>query len=183
MAEHLIALVCTHDIPSPALSSILAAGYRKAQGLSSPESLVILSESSKASLHALRDESVTRPPVELSAQSPFLGWSIDAVADFLLENAKGSCIDQLVFLIADEKTAEDGSTLLMVQNTLHEKGPVPHSVRISADAANTAPVAVSVGSMSVMELASLVEEDGVYRGGRGPPPKKGGPAPRKALGS
>ena len=57
------------------------------------------------------------------------------------------------------------------------------TVRVAADFANTVSVAMSMATMGANELLSLVDEDGVYRGGpnRGNPPQKGGDAPRKQL--
>ena len=165
------------------LSSIFASGYRRAEEIDTPASLIILNERTRSSIHGL--ESVTQVPFELSTKSPFLGWDVNEVARFLLENASGSHVSSEVFLIADEQTAEDRSTLLMVQNSresFDNDNRVLRTVRVGADFINIEPVAVSVGSKSVNELLSIVDEDGVFRGGRGPPPKQGGPAPRKRLG-
>jgi hypothetical protein len=56
------------------------------------------------------------------------------------------------------------------------------SLRLASRQANAPIVAMQVGSGSLEELKSNSDEDGVYRGSTGPPPKKGEAAPRKKLG-
>lgn len=104
------------------------------------------------------------------------------------ENADGSIVDPCVFLTANEETAEDGGTLLLVQSSGKEQNedhPALYHVRVAADYVNTEAVTVSVATKDVGELLSLVDRDGVYRGGRGGKddhrPKKGGKAPKKQL--
>lgn len=104
------------------------------------------------------------------------------------ENADGSVVDPRVFLIADEKTAKDEDTLLLVQSSGKEQNEDHfglHHVRVAADYANTEAVALSVATKDVEGLLGLADGEGVYRGGRGgrdhQPPKKGGKAPRKQL--
>jgi hypothetical protein len=130
-----------------------------------------------AELQKYTEDSVTKPPVE-SLQYPFLGWDISKIARFLQENALNTVVDYTTFLVADEKTTSDEDTLLLVYNIDNSQ----ESIRLSAAYANSEAVSVSVATKDVGELRSLADDDGVYRGGpRGPPPKKGGKAPRKQL--
>lgn len=131
---------------------------------------------------------MTHPPIESPFRSPFLGWSIRDVAQFLNENADGSIVDSRVFLIADEETTRDGDTLLLVQSSGQgedEDRLALKCVRVAAEHVNTEAVAVSVATKDVEELLSSVDGDWVYRGRRGGrdghKPKKGGKAPKKQL--
>lgn len=98
-------------------------------------------------------------------------------------------MDSTLFLVADEKTSEDGNTLVLVKvqtSDQHTDELDFKSVRLAAEFANTSSVAVSVGSTSIEEMLSLiVSKDEVYRAGRDRPgwrpPQKGGPAPRKQF--
>ena len=82
-------------------------------------------------------------------------------------------------LIADKQTAED-KTVLLVKCP---RGTTDiESLRLASSQANAPVVAMQVGCGSLAELRSNAGDDGVYRGGSGPPPKKGEPAPRKKLG-
>ena len=171
------------------LSSILTAAYQKATEIKSPPALVVLAETSREALHQYNNDSVTRPPIDSSFQSPFLGWDIRSVAQFVRDNAKGSMVDPGVFLIADEKTVEDGETLLLVQSTdlEQEQGKDPftlESVRVAGEDASIEAVAVSVATKDVAELVSLVDGNGVLRASSSTPqPRKGGKAPKKQIGS
>lgn len=132
---------------------------------------------------------MTHTPIERSFTSPFLGWSADDVARFLTENAEGSIVEPELFILADEKTAEDGNTLLLVQvqrKERYEGGFTLKTVRLAAEFVNTEAVAVSIGAKGLDELLIMVDEDGVCRGARGDshrpqPPKKGGEAPKKQM--
>ena len=113
-----------------------------------------------------------------SLQYPFLGWDIGKIAQFLQENTSDTIVDYTTFLVADEKTALDEDTLLLV----YDVEGLQESIRLSACFANSEAVSVSVATKDVGELWTLADEDGVYRGGpQHPPPKKGGKAPRKRL--
>ena len=97
---------------------------------------------------------------------------------FLREYATGTVVDESVFLVADGRTVENES-LLLVQS-LH--GDPMHCVRLAAEYVNTKAVAVAVAATGVQELRRLVDGDGVFRGGGdNPSPRKGGEAPRKQL--
>lgn len=131
---------------------------------------------------------MTYPPVESPLKSPFLGWSIRDATQLLSENADGSIVDWRVFLVADEETAKDGDALLMVQNVGQGEDDklALKCVRLAAEHVNAEAVAVSVAIKDVEELLSLVDGNGVYRGGMGgrdshQSPKKGGKAPKKQL--
>lgn len=160
------------------ISSILTTAYNASEKIDSPPSLVLLSESNRDALLQYTYNSVSQPPIEGSFESPFLGWEIEKIAGFLNENAQGTVVDQTVFVVADGQTAEDEDTLLLVHNL---DGSL-QSVRVSAAYGSMEAVSVSVATKDLNELRSLVDDDGVYRGGRrGQPPLKGGRAPRKQL--
>jgi uncharacterized protein (UPF0210 family) len=130
-----------------------------------------------AELQKYTEDSVTMPPVE-SLQYPFLGWDIGKIAQFLQEDASETVVDYTTFLVADEKTASDEDTLLLVYSIEDSL----ESIRLSASYANSQAVSVSIATTDVGELRSLSDEDGVFRGGpQRPPPRKGGEAPRKQL--
>ncbi|KAL1863327.1 hypothetical protein Plec18170_000161 [Paecilomyces lecythidis] len=185
MGESLIAIAAICDISSATFSSILKVAYNEADRLDSPASLVLLREATKNSIHRYTRDSVTFPPIEDSFTSPFLGWSAHDIARFLSENAEGTIVDPGVFLIADDKTAEDRGTLLLVQvqdEKLQGGGFELKKVRLAAEFVNTETVAVSVAAKGVDELLSITDGDGVFRGGtRSNPPRKGGATPRKQL--
>ncbi|KAI9927081.1 hypothetical protein ASPWEDRAFT_46564 [Aspergillus wentii DTO 134E9] len=174
MSESLIPLIITHEVHPQTLSSILINAYRKATEIKSPPTIILLTETSKEAIQAYNYDSITHPPID-SFKSPFLGWDLPKVAQFLTENAKKSRVDAWVFLIADEKTAEDGETLLLAQSDSNGL----KSVRVTGEDVNTEAIAVSVATKDVGELITLVGEDGVYRSGYSK--KKGGSAPRKQL--
>lgn len=147
--------------------------------------LILLTETSRQSIHHYTRDSVTRTPVEPSLISPFLGWSVQDVARFLAQSADGSIVEPGLFLIADKKTAEDGNTLLLAQVQSQKRddgGLTLKAMRLAAEFVNTEAVAVSIGTKGVDELLNMVDGDGVFRGGKGTqPPKKGGDAPKKQM--
>ncbi|RAL12494.1 uncharacterized protein BO97DRAFT_405440 [Aspergillus homomorphus CBS 101889] len=173
----LIPIICTHEVSSTVIASILSKAYETARKIDSPASLLLLTTTSAADLQQYTEGSATKPPVA-SSPYPFLCWDIGKIARFLCENASMTVVDHSVFLVADEKTAFDEDTLLLVHSV--ENSQV--SIRLSAGYANSQAVSVSVATTDVGELRSLADEDGVYRGGpERPPPIRGGKAPRKQL--
>lgn len=137
--------------------------------LSTHQQRFCFSETTRNSIYQYTRDSVTRTPVESSFTSPFLGWSAHCVAQFLTENVKGSIVEPGLFLLADDKTTDDGDTLLLVQVQRKERdktGSTLKKVRLAAEFANTEAVAVSIGTKAVDELLALVDEDGIFRGGR-----------------
>ncbi|EAL89391.1 conserved hypothetical protein [Aspergillus fumigatus Af293] len=159
----LIPIICTHEVSPTVITSILSTAYK--------------ASTDAAELQDYTDDSVTKLPVE-SLQYPFLGWDIGKIAQFLQENTSDTIVDYTTFLVADEKTALDEDTLLLV----YDVEGLQESIRLSACFANSEAVSVSVATKDVGELWTLADEDGVYRGGpQHPPPKKGGKAPRKRL--
>lgn len=94
-----------------------------------------------------------------------------------------------VFLVADERTGEDGDSLLLVQNPGQAQGhreseTAPKCVRLAAEYVNIQAVAVSIATSGVEELVSLADSDGVFRGGSEggqQPPKKREKAPKKQI--
>ncbi|KNG83908.1 hypothetical protein ANOM_008144 [Aspergillus nomiae NRRL 13137] len=177
MSESLIPIFCLHDIPPQMLTSILTKAYAHAIDINSPPTLLLV-ESTGTALRRYTRDAVTYPPVDSAFKSPFNGWELDDVVRFLREYAMGTVVDESVFLVADGRTVEDES-LLLVQS-LH--GDPMQSVRLAAEYVNTKAVAVAVAATGVQELRSLVDGDGVFRGGGdNPSPRKGGKAPRKQL--
>lgn len=82
------------------------------------------------------------------------------------ENADGNIVDSCVFLIADEKTAED--TLLLVQSSEqgeNEDRLALKCVGVAAEHVNTESVAVSVAIKDVEELLSSVYRDEIIEVG------------------
>ncbi|KAE8337425.1 hypothetical protein BDV24DRAFT_167285 [Aspergillus arachidicola] len=181
MSESLIPIFCLHDVPLQILTTILTKAYAHAIDIQSPPTLLLLEKTGDA-LRRYTHDDVTYPPVDPSFKSPFLGWNLDEVVRFLREYATGTVVDESVFLVADQRTAEDES-LLLVQSFGDEESV--ESVRLDAEYVNTQAVAVAVATTGVQELRSLVDEDGVFRGGSGRGgnlvPRKGGKAPRKQL--
>jgi len=102
----------------------------------------------------------------------------EQISQFLDENATDSILSTRTFVVADQRTAED-STLLLVD--LGSDGF--DMVRVSASQVNVQATCVWVATTSVNELRSIADGDGIFRGGGGPEPKRGGAAPRKQLAS
>ena len=124
----------------------------------------------------------SHPPVTGLSDYPFLAYSVQALADLLDKSDPEPAISSHQFLVADEQTNKD-NTLIFV-DIGYEKNAKPETVRLDATHANAVPIAVQVATMDLNGIRSLVDEDGVYRGGpSGPEPKKGKPAPRKKLGA
>ncbi|KAL5365023.1 hypothetical protein BJX96DRAFT_158423 [Aspergillus floccosus] len=173
-----VPIICTYEVSSTVLTSVLWTAYDASSKIDSPPSLILVMTADAAKLQKhTKDSVITKPPFE-SLQYPFLGWDIGKISQFLQENASKTALDHTTFLVADEKTASDGYTLLLVHNIQDSQ----ESIRLSAGYANSASVSVSVATMDVGELRCLADEDGVYRGGpQRPPPRKGEKAPRKQL--
>lgn len=124
----------------------------------------------------------SHPPITSFSDYPFLAHSIQDLADLLDKSDPEPAISSHQFLVADEQTNED-NTLIFV-DIGYEKNAKPETVRLDATHANAVPIAVQVATMDLNGIRSLVDEDGVYRGGPSDPePKKGKPAPRKKLGA
>ncbi|RJE21645.1 hypothetical protein PHISCL_06021 [Aspergillus sclerotialis] len=173
----LIPIICAYEVSSTVLTSVLSTAYDASSKIDSPPNLVLVTTADAAELQKYTKDTVTKVPVE-SLQYPFLGWDIGKIAQFLQENAPKTALDHTTFLVADEKTASDKDTLLLVYNIEDSQ----ESIRLSAAYANSGAVSLSVATMDVDELRSLADDDGVYRGGpQHPPPQKGGKAPRKQL--
>ncbi|PKX92367.1 uncharacterized protein P174DRAFT_372824 [Aspergillus novofumigatus IBT 16806] len=173
----LIPIICTHEVSPTVITSILSTAYEASSKIDSPPSLILIMTADAAELQKYTEDSVTMPPVE-SLQYPFLGWDIGKIAEFLQEDASETVVDYTTFLVADEKTASDEDTLLLIYSIEDSL----ESIRLCASYANSQAVSVSIATTDVGELWSLADEDGVYRGGpQRPPPRKGGEAPRKQL--
>jgi len=93
------------------------------------------------------------------------------------------------FLVVVKQTAED-MTVLVVKcpweaTEGEDEGGLAmeaQSVRVSSSQANAPVVAMELGCGGIEEMICNADDDGVYRGGRGPAAQEGGPAPRKLLG-
>ncbi|KAL4751920.1 hypothetical protein BDW72DRAFT_79555 [Aspergillus terricola var. indicus] len=173
----LIPIICTHEVSPVVLSTILSIAYEASSKINSPPTLLLLTTADGDDLRKYKKESVTKPPID-TFQSPFLGWDVNKAAQFIQENASKTVVDRTAFLVADDQTTADEGTLLLVHNVEDSL----ETIRVSAEFVNSQAVSVAVATTDIGELRSLADGDGVYRGGRqGPPPKKGGQAPRKQL--
>ncbi|KAL4995743.1 hypothetical protein BDV10DRAFT_173999 [Aspergillus recurvatus] len=173
----LIPIICTHEVSPDVLSTVLSTAYETSTKINSPPSLLLLTTADGDEIRKYKKDSVTKPPVD-PFQSPFLGWDVHKSAQFLQENAAKTVVERTAFLVADDQTTADEETLLLVYNI---EGSL-ETIRVSAEFVNSQAVSVAVATTDIGELRSLADDDGVYRGGRqGPPPKKGGQAPRKQL--
>lgn len=124
----------------------------------------------------------SHPPISDLSDYPFLSRSVQDLADVLEKSDSEPAISAHQFLVADEQTNQD-KTLIFV-DIGYEKNARPEIVRLDATHANAVPIAVQVATMDLNGIRSLLDGDGVYRGGpSGPEPKKGKPAPRKQLGA
>ena len=165
-------------IKTKTLSSILREAYDEKPD--SPPNIFVVSESGL--LTDPENAQPSHPPISDLSDYPFLSRSVQDLADLLEKSDPEPAISSHQFLVADEKTNED-STLIFV-DIGYEKNARPETVRLDATHANAVPIAVQVATMDLNGIRSLLDEDGVYRGGpSGPEPKKGKPAPRKKLGA
>lgn len=157
------------------LSTIFSIAYEASSKINSPSSLLLLTTADPDELRKYKKDSVTNPPID-TFQTPFLGWHVKKTAQFIQENASKTVVDRTTFLVADDQTAADKGTLLLVYSVSLE------TIRVSAEFVNSQAVSFAVATTDIGELRTLADDDGVYRGGRqGRPPKKGGQAPRKLL--
>lgn len=166
-------------IAAKVLSAILATAYKNSPDTA--PSLVIVNSRSPSSF----SETASVAPVADIDAHQFLSEEPAALATFLEKHTPGTEISEYHFLVADEQTIED-QTLLLTETGLMSNKPAEHvqTMRLSAEHANAIPVALGVATMDMEGLRDLVDEDGVYRGGRSNGGViRGGPAPRKQLGS
>ncbi|KMP04232.1 hypothetical protein CIHG_04991 [Coccidioides immitis H538.4] len=168
----LIPIICTYDVEPSVLSSIVETAYTKSEDTS--EALLVLSDTSRPAIQRYTVDDFTRPPVDQSFKSPFIGWSLERIAKFLKDNADDTAVGCYYFLVADERTSADNS-LLFVDTLFNEsedegddedKAPdEPLTVRLAPEFVNSYTVAIAIGSMGTNELVDETDEDGVYRGG------------------
>ena len=88
---------------------------------------------------------------------------MEDLISFIDTNFVDSGISTNEFLIADERTIED-KTLPFVDRCF-EPDSIPITVRLDASRANAMPVAIQVATMGTAEICTLVDKDGVFRGG------------------
>ena len=158
------------------LSRIIQTAYNGAP--ESPPGLFLLTESGPINHRDTAEPS--QPPIPEISGYPFLSHSIDELAAFLDSyNTPEKAISSHQFLVADQQTIEDGSLFFVDRG--YDPATAPETVRLDAAQVNAIPVAVQIGSLSINEIRTLVDQDGVFRGGSGQP-RRGGPAPRKQLG-
>ncbi|BCR84393.1 uncharacterized protein ACHE_11795A [Aspergillus chevalieri] len=160
MSEPLISVVCTANIPPTILSTILTNTYDN-----DPEcepALILLSTNSKSDWEAYTLDSATQAPVTESFVSPFVGMTVQQIARCLRANASGTLLSETYFYVADERTAED-QTLLLVEVEGEDVEGL-RSVRVSGECANPDGVALTVGTIGFEEIESLIGDDGVYHG-------------------
>ncbi|KAE8353460.1 hypothetical protein BDV28DRAFT_148039 [Aspergillus coremiiformis] len=161
MDDPLVSIICTADVTSSTLSNILDTAYRR--DLEGPPSLILLSANDSSGLSQLTEESASQPPIVEPFASSFTGMAITDVALFLHGSAQDTVISTHFFFIADAQTATDQSLLLVQINW--DDPTVIQTVRVAAEHANREAVSLTMGITGVNELRSLVDEDGIYRGG------------------
>ena len=94
--------------------------------------------------------------------SPFVGMTVQQVAGCLRANASGTLLSETSVFVADERTAEDQTLLLVEIEGDGVEGL--RSVRVAGECANPDGVALTVGTIGFEEIESLVGDDGVYHG-------------------
>lgn len=169
---------CLLTIKNKTLSSIIRTAYDEKPD--SPPNILVLS--GPGLLNDPGNAQPSLPPITDFSDYPFLGRSVQDLADLLDKSDPEPAISSHQFLIADEQTNED-RTLIFVDRG-YEDDATPETVRLDDVHANAVPIAVQVATMDIEGLRSIVDDDGVFRGGSsGPEPKKGKPTPRKKLGA
>lgn len=143
------------------LSNILSTAYEKEPDCE--PSLILLSTDSKAAWAQYTLDSATQPEISESFVTPFLGMTVESVVRYIYENGAGTIVNTRYVLIADERTAKD-STLVLVEIDF-DNPEILESVRIAGEYANVEAVTLTVKGGGMEELQSLVDGDGVYRGG------------------
>ncbi|KAA8913464.1 hypothetical protein FN846DRAFT_916114 [Sphaerosporella brunnea] len=177
MAERMIPIICVAEVPAAVLSDILTTAYT--DNVDCLPSLVLIPDAPALSKPDIGAEP-TQLPIANITSYPFLSHSIASIVKYLRENAPGS-VDPDHVLIADAQTIAD-KTLLFV-DCAYDMDISPEeakTVRLSAEKANTIPVAIAVATMGIDEVVAIADQDGVFRGT--PAPRRGGPAPRMQLG-
>lgn len=150
-----------------------------------PPLVRLLSDTAHSALQGYKVDSYTRPPIDKSFKSPFIGWDIVKIGQFLEDNAQDTAVEYYYFLIADERTNSDKSLLFVdalfsdsEENGDDEYGcepwELPLRVRLAPEFVNGYPAVIAVGCMGTNELACDVDEDGVYRGESWEPPAEDG---------
>ncbi|KAF2669834.1 hypothetical protein BT63DRAFT_423814 [Microthyrium microscopicum] len=166
-----IPLFCIEKISADRLTTILTLAYE-----GSPDTdpdIIFINDLDIPSGPEPKDPSLSIPAIN---EYPFLGKTTTELGAFITKFPEDWSLFHDIFLVADKQTAENDS-LLLVQNLEPEE-----TVRLAAEHANAIPIAIRVATMDIGGVQSLVDEDGIYRGGRsGGQVKKGGPAPRKQL--
>lgn len=86
------------------------------------------------------------------------------IARCLRANVSGTLLSETFFFIADERTTEDQTLLLVEVEGKGEGVEGLRSVRVAGECANPDGVALTVGTIGFEEIESLVGDDGVYHG-------------------
>lgn len=169
------------------LSNILQTAYD--ENSDSPPNILLLSKPSLLT-DPQNAPQPSHPPIAdfPSDNYPFLARSVQDLANLLSESDPEPAISSHQFLVADEQTNEDNTLIFVDRGYDEDNAAKPETVRLDAAHANTIPISVQVATLDLEGVRSLVDVDGVYRGGSSssgggrPEPKKGKPAPRKRLG-
>ncbi|KAI1257721.1 hypothetical protein MGN70_000765 [Eutypa lata] len=173
--------------PLQTLTELLESAY--AEGPDSPDSLLLVLDKKTIPSAEGKNVPATVLPVSTGPGPDFYGATIASLVAHVQETAGKGPISGSYFLVVDQQTPEDKTVLLVkcpkdaVERDDQSNPKVEiESLRLATGQANAPVVAMQVGSGSFAELEDNVAEDGVYRGGKGPSPKEGQPAPRKKLG-
>lgn len=110
----------------------------------------------------------TCPPVN-SFHSPFLGWTVEALNDFVESNVHAKePLNEKFYVVLDEETATSGNSCLLVENVVERRrrfseqrlSPTPgydddekiKSVRSSFEEALQSVSALDISSMDMQEM-------------------------------
>ncbi|KAK1752168.1 hypothetical protein QBC47DRAFT_363751 [Echria macrotheca] len=156
MDMHLVCLV--DEVPREVVDRLLATSHARMQDLApgSPQTL-------------------TPVGPEICDPAALLGQTPDAVSRLL-----GPAHE--LFVILDARSVEDDTALLVARGSLlYDRGDdAVDSVRIAFTEAQCLVTSLEMRTSGFEELQSIANsQGGVYR--PGPPPQRGGPAPRKPL--
>ncbi|KAA8913036.1 hypothetical protein FN846DRAFT_204860 [Sphaerosporella brunnea] len=152
-------IICVAEIPAAVLSEILTTAYT--DGVDFPPSLVLIHDAPALAKPDIGEEPTQLPTANI-ASYPFLSHSIASIVKYLRENAPSSVAPDHV-LIADAQTITD-KTLLFV-DCAYDMNVSPEeakTLRLSAEKANTIPVAIAVATMGIDEVVAIADQDGSF---------------------
>jgi hypothetical protein len=119
----------------------------------------------------------TGPPIAEMTSYPFLPNTVAALTKLVCGNTVDT-LDSSSFLVVDAQTITD-KTVLFVS---YQGSKKPTTVQLSAEQANTIPVAIAVATIDIEGVISIANTDVVHQGDSRPPPQRGGAVPPMQLG-